>query len=115
MLLAVLVLALVVPARLHALVAAEAPVYGHAAPQDHASMHHHAGTHHSDPAPEPARPADPQNTHAQCLTACLVIPVPAAGLSAPMLRLRAIVAVPVTAWLDSLSPPRLDRPPRPFS
>lgn len=111
-LLVVLVLALLVPARLHALVATST-ITGHHAAVAEAHHHDHGARH----APEPRQPHehDRQASHAQCLTACLVIPVPQAIFQAPPDVFRRVTGLAVTRWAESLAPPPLERPPRAFS
>lgn len=111
-LLVVLVLALLVPARLHALVATEAGAGHHAAVAE--VPHHGHGAHHP-PASRQPQDHDRQASHAQCLTACLVIPVPQAIFQAPPDVFRRVTGLAVTRWTESLAPPPLERPPRAVS
>lgn len=104
------VLVLLVPARLHALVAAEA---GTGRQATVAEGHHH--DHDARHAPRPPHDHDRQASHAQCLTACLVIPVPQAVLQAPPDVFRRVPGLVVTRWAESLAPPPLERPPRALS
>lgn len=107
-----LVLALLVPARLHALVATDAPAGHHAAV---AEVHHaDYGAPHA-PQPTPPQDNDRQASHVQCLTACLVIPVPQAIFQAPPDVFRRVTGLAVTRWAESLAPPPLERPPRAVS
>jgi hypothetical protein len=107
-----LVLALLVPARLHALVAIPAG-NGHDVALSGAHHHDH-GAHHAPESPQPHE-HERQASHAQCLTACLVIPVPQAIFQAPPDVFRRVTGLAVTCWAESLAPPPLERPPRAFS
>ena len=128
MLIATLVLALLVPARLHALVASqtlptraiETPITGDftvrdSIPHDFAPAAHHGHASHAPKPPSPTAPHEPQNSHAQCLTACLVIPVPLATIQLPPQQFSETTRLPAVEWLDGLAPPRLERPPRALS
>ncbi|OYU49004.1 MAG: hypothetical protein CFE31_06370 [Rhizobiales bacterium PAR1] len=105
-----LVMALLIPARLHALVGVMAPESAVAV------EHHHGPSHHSHPAkPQPAQPEPakaPLVDHAQCLTACLVIPTPEVDANPPALLQGQRFGVAPSRWREGLVPPRLDRPPR---
>lgn len=109
-LLVVLALALLVPARLHALVATQASDR-HDVTLSEAHHHDHGG----HQTPDPSHEHDRQTSHAQCLAACLVIPVPQAIFQAPPDVFRRVAALAATPWAKSLAPPPLERPPRTFS
>lgn len=105
-----LVMALLVPARLHALVGVMAPE-STIATDHHGASHHHGPSHHPQPTePQPAKA--PLVDHAQCLTACLVIPTQGIEAAPPLLPQGQRFGVPPSRWREGLVPPRLDRPPR---